>query len=117
LTAAEDLWLEQLSCCRCCRPAGKSGERGGAERARALPDPLHIGRDPNFAPRCAASRCQGFAGLRIENRIPYAASRRSGASVGALDRGVDGGTLGPCQVIPNSSGRSAGDVRDHLGVG
>ena len=119
----EDLWLEQLHRAGDgVGPAGEPGQRGGAECARALPDPLHGGhRSRHFAPALRRHLdAEGFAGVRIENpgiRMP--ASRTDPAhpwvrwTVGSMER-----TLGRhVQVIPNSSGGLPGDVFvDHLGV-
>ena len=86
----EDLRLEQLHrAVDGFGPAGEPGERGGAECARALPDPLHGGhrsRDVR-AGAAPASRRRGFR--RRADREPRRAHagepHRSGRSLGALD--------------------------------
>jgi Peptidase family M20/M25/M40 len=110
----EDLRLEQLHRAGDgVRPAGKSGERGGAECARALPDPLHGGhRSRQLRARTApASRCRGVCRCADrEPRHPHAGEpHRSGASLGALDRRLDGADAGAaCAGDPEFVGRSAG---------
>ena len=111
----EDLRLEQLHRAGdAVGPAGEPGERGGAERAGALPDPLHGGHRsggvragaaratwmPRVLPACGsrtpASACR-----------PAAPTRRIPGSAGpwrSMER-----TLGrQVQVIPNAVGRAAG---------
>ena len=66
----EDLWLEQLHRAGDgVRPAGESGQRGGAECPRALPDPLHGGHRsrPPSRPRCA--------GIWMPRGLPACGSR------------------------------------------
>ena len=86
----EDLRLEQLYCAGdAVRPAGESGQRGGAERPRALPDPLHRGhRSRHLRARFARPPRRGglSRGAHRERRRPHAGEpHRSRGSLGALD--------------------------------
>ena len=124
LTAGrEDLRLEQLHRAGDgVRPAGEPGERRGAERAGALPDPLHCGhRSGRLRGRAAAAsgRRRLPRGPDRECRHPHAGQPDRSAIPGCGWAGVSmERSMGKrVQVIPNSSGGLPGDVFvDHLGV-